>query len=130
MTNQFKVKPKEKSRMSEQDKQKLQIAIDPNALYLEETFTDLKVGRIRKLTPVRIDGGPDKGRKSIFVGETQLAIKGQVLPIQCDIDALGLADAVEKFPEAVHQAFEQIVKEAEDAQKVKKEEESRIIIPK
>ncbi len=116
--------------MSEQGTQKLQIAIDPNALFLEETYTDLKVGRIRKLTPVRIDGAPDKSRKSIFVGEAQIAVKGQVLPIQCDIDAAGLAEAVEKFPEAINQSFEQIVKEADAAQKIHKENESRIIVPK
>ena len=116
--------------MSEQEKQKLHIAIDPNLLYLEETYTDLRVGRIRKLTPVRVDGTPDKNRKPLFIGEAQLGVKDHILPIQCDIDAMGLADAVEKYPDAIHAAFERIVKEAEEVKKAQKENESRIIIPK
>jgi hypothetical protein len=126
----FEENPKEKNTMSDTGLKRVQIVIDPNDLYHEETYTDLKVGRIRKLTPVRIDGGPDKSRKPIFVGETQLGVKGQIIPIQCDIDARGLAEAVEKYPEAIEAAFEQIVKEAEKAKKTQKENESRIIVPK
>ena len=116
--------------MSDQGKNKFQVVIDPNTLYLEETYTDLKVGRIRKLTPVRIDGEVDRNRPPLFVGETQIGVKGQILPIQCEIEARGLGEAVEKYPEAIEQAFEQIVKEAEAAKKVQKENESRIIVPR
>ncbi|MBN2427268.1 MAG: cytoplasmic protein [Deltaproteobacteria bacterium] len=116
--------------MSDTGLKRIQVVIDPNTLYLEEIYTDLKVGRIRKLTPVRIDGELDKSRKSIFVGETQLGVKGQIIPIQCEIDAKGLADAVEKYPAAIEATFEQIVKEAEAAKKAQKENESRIIVPK
>ena len=116
--------------MSDHGKQKIKIAIDPNALYLEETYTDLKVGRIRKLAPVRIDGTPDKNRQPLFVGETQIGVKGQIIPIQCDIDARGLAEAVEKYPEAIQEAFDRIIKEAEEAKKAQKENESRIIVPR
>jgi len=116
--------------MSDQRKQKIPIAMDPNTLYHEETFTDLQVGRIRKLTPVHIDGTPDKSRKPLFVGETQIGAKGQVIPIQCDIDARGLAEAVEKYPEAIEMAIEKLAKEAEAAKKIMKENESRIIVPR
>ena len=130
LTDHFQENPKEKFRMSDQGINKFQVVIDPNTLYQEETFTDLKVGRIRKLTPVRIDGEVDKNRRPIFVGEAQIGVKGQILPIQCDIDAKGLAEAVEKYPKAIEKAFEQIVKEAEAAKKAQKDNESRIIVPR
>lgn len=116
--------------MSDQGINKFQVVIDPNTLYQEVTFTDLKVGRIRKLTPVRIDGEVDKNRRPLFIGETQIGVKGQIIPIQCDIDARGLAEAVEKYPKAIEKAFEQIVKEAEAAKKAQKDNESRIIVPR
>ena len=34
-----------------------EIKVDPKALYLEEIFTDRRVGTIRRLTPVNKDGG-------------------------------------------------------------------------
>ena len=115
--------------MSEAEgKAKLQISMDRNNLYREEIFTDFKVGRIRQLTPIRVDGGPDKNRKTIFIGETQVRINPtDIIPIQCDIDARNLMDAIEKFPEAVHQHMEKMVKEAKE---LKRQSESRIIVPK
>lgn len=116
--------------MSDERKPKINISINPNTLYHEETYTDLQVGRIRKLSPIHIDGTPDKNRKPLFVGETQIGAKGQVIPIQCDIDARELAEAVEKYPEAIERAIEKLAKEAEAAKKVLKENESRIIVPR
>ena len=116
--------------MSDQGLKKINAVIDLNTLYREETYTDLKVGRIRMLTPVRVDSTVDKNRPAVFVGETQLGVNGQVIPIQCEIDARGLAEAVEKYPAAIEHAFDQIVKEAEAAKKIQKENDSRIIIPK
>lgn len=115
--------------MSSKNKQEIDIKIDPNNLFHEETFTDLKIGRIRKLSPVRIDGTPDKNRKPFFIGETQLAVKDQVLPIQCEIDAMGLAEAVEKYPKAIQEAFDKLLREAEAAKKIQEETKSRIIVP-
>lgn len=34
-----------------------QAAMDPSQVYREETFTDRRVGTIRRLTPVTADGG-------------------------------------------------------------------------
>ena len=44
------------------------IAVDQNNLYREETFTDLKVASIRRLTPIKPDGSDDFTRPAIFVG--------------------------------------------------------------
>ncbi|NLV24754.1 MAG: cytoplasmic protein [Deltaproteobacteria bacterium] len=109
-------------------KTKLQMTMDPNNLYREELYTDFKVGRIRQLTPVRADGGPDKNRKTVFIGETQVRINtNDIIPVQCDIEARNLLEAVEKFPEAVHMQMERMVKEA---QELKRQQDSRIIVPR
>ena len=51
---------------------KISVEIDKNNLYLEESFTDLKSGSIRRLTPVTADGSEDKSRKTLFMAHTQL----------------------------------------------------------
>ena len=39
-----------------------EMKIDVNELYKEETFTDRRVGMVRRLLPVRPDGSPDGSR--------------------------------------------------------------------
>jgi hypothetical protein len=39
-----------------------QASMDSTQIYREETFTDRKVGTIRRLTPVSADGGADAAR--------------------------------------------------------------------
>ena len=39
-------------------------SMDPKALYLEEVFTDRRIGTIRRLTPVKPDATPDVARPS------------------------------------------------------------------
>ena len=41
-----------------------EIKIDPAALFLEEVFTDRRVGTIRRLTPVDGNGAPTRPGKS------------------------------------------------------------------
>ncbi len=50
----------------------IDLKLDGNNLYREESFTDLKVGAIRKLTPVTTDGSLDISRHPIFMAHTQL----------------------------------------------------------
>jgi hypothetical protein len=40
------------------------IKVDPKALYLEEVFTDRRIGTIRRLTPVTKDGTRDARARS------------------------------------------------------------------
>ena len=58
--------------MSEETSPLGDIAVDQDNLYREETFTDLKVASIRRLTPVTADGSDDPSRPTLFVGETTL----------------------------------------------------------
>ena len=103
------------------------IKMDPNNLYREETFTDGKVGAIRRMLPVKLDGTDDGSRDIVFMGNTQLVSpSGQPVPIQCPIEAKTLEEAINKFPEAVNQTVSHIMAEAKKSQE---KEKSPIIQP-
>ena len=95
-------------------------------LYQEEVFSDLRVGSIRRLTPVLPDGSRDMGRPQLFTGQTQLMSPAGPLPIQCNIDATSLDEAMLKFPQAINEAVEKLVQEAEE---IRRQETSRIVVP-
>jgi hypothetical protein len=46
--------------MAEEQNPQAELKIDRSNLYREETFTDLKVGMIKRMTPVKSDGADDK----------------------------------------------------------------------
>ncbi len=102
------------------------MAVDQNNLYHEETFTDLKVATLQRLTPIKPDGSPDPSRETLYVGQTQLLSQAGPVPVHCPIEAGSLAEAMEKFPAAVKQAVERMV---EDAREIQHQEASRIIVP-
>jgi hypothetical protein len=102
------------------------IEVDKDALYREDIFTDRKAGTIRRLTPVTAAGEPDSSRPVLYSGQTQLLTPGGVLPLSFDVEASSLADAVGKFPAAVHAALEQAI---EEAREYRREASSRIVVP-
>jgi len=103
-----------------------EIAVDKNNLYREETFTDLKVASIRRLTPVTEEGLDDSTRPTMFIGETTLMSARGPLPINCPIDAPNLTAAFDAFPQAVQAAVERLMEEAREMQR---QEASRIVVP-
>ena len=103
-----------------------EMKLDQENLYHEETFSDLKMGWLRRLTPVNPDGTRDKRRESIFIGQTQLASPQGPIPIQCHIPAKTLPEALKKFPEYMEMTMKQMV---EQAMEMKRETSSRIITP-
>ncbi|MFK7896857.1 MAG: hypothetical protein AB8G23_13525 [Myxococcota bacterium] len=112
--------------MSEETNPLGDIAVDLENLYREETFTDLKVASIRRLTPVKADGSDDTSRPTMFVGETTLMSARGPLPINCPIEAASLTDALDAFPQAVQQAVERLMEEAREMQR---QEANRIVVP-
>lgn len=112
--------------MSEGQKPISEIQVDKANLYREETFTDLRVATIRRLTPILADGTQDSSRKVIYAGETQLMSAAGLLPIQCNIEAESFEDALDQFPEAVNKAVEKVIEEAKEMQR---REASRIVVP-
>ena len=107
--------------------------IDRTNLYIEESFTDLKIGTVKRLTPVKTDGSEDKSRKTMFVGHTSIMTPNGPLPIQNVIEAKELAQAIKKFPEAMQEAMARLIEEVKKYQEQQQSEiqrpESNIIIP-
>ncbi len=102
------------------------IRINQNSLYREEVFTDMTIGSLHQMTPVKVNGEIDKQRKIMFIGQTQLITKQGPLPIRFPIDARNLQQAVDKFPEAMEDFVNRMIAEAKEIQR---QEESRIILP-
>lgn len=102
------------------------IQVDKTNLYREEVFTDLKIASIRVLLPITVDGQADTSRPVLYTGETQLMSQMGPVPVHAPIDAANLAEAIEKFPEAVNKAVERLMEEARELQR---REASRIVVP-
>jgi hypothetical protein len=103
-----------------------EIKLDPNGLYREEIFTDRKAGTLRRLTPIKIDGTTDGTRAVLFSGQTQLLTPAGVLPLVFEIEATTLAEALERFPDAMKVALDEAI---EEAREMRREAASRIVVP-
>ena len=103
-----------------------EIKVDPKQLYLEEIFTDRRVGTIRRLTPVNTEGARDLARAVLYVGETQVLTPAGALPIAFEIGAGSLEEAADKFGQLAKEAIERTVKELQD---LRRQAASQIVIP-
>jgi len=112
--------------MSDEKKSITDMSVDLGNLYKEETITDLKVASIKQLTPIKVDGERDESRPIMFIGQTQLMSQMGPVPVQCDIEAENLEEALGKFPAAVQVAVEKMIEEAREMQR---QEAHKIVIP-
>jgi hypothetical protein len=103
-----------------------ELKIDPENLYREEIYTDLRIATIRRLVPIKADGTLDETREPLFTGQTNLMSQAGPLPVECPIDAEDLAEATAKFPAAIQKAVEQLMEEAKE---IRRREASRIVVP-
>ncbi|ARU54715.1 MAG: hypothetical protein MI864_02385 [Pseudomonadales bacterium] len=103
-----------------------EVKMDTDALYLEEVFTDQKVGTIRKMTPVTIDGTPDANRPTLFLGQAQMLTPAGALPLNFEIEAATLAEAVEKFSAAAQDSMEKTIEELKE---MRRQQASSLVIP-
>ena len=103
-----------------------EIKVDPNSLFLEEVFTDRRIGTIRRLTPVTKDGTRDSAKAVLYIGETQVLTPAGALPIGFEIGAGSLEEAAEKFGGLAKEAIERTVKEL---QELRRQAASSIVVP-
>ena len=100
--------------------------MDADNLYLEEVFTDRRVGTIRRLTPVNGKGAIDTTRAIAYIGETQVMTSVGALPISFEIEAKDLAEAASKFGPEAKDAIERTVR---DLQEMRRQAASSIVVP-
>ncbi len=96
-----------------EQKNKIDFTVDRNNLYREESFTDVKVAAIRRLTPVFADGAIDKGRNSVFMGQTQIMTPTGPVVLQAILDAKTIEEAMDKFPAAMQSSMDDMIRERE-----------------
>src|SRR5512139_2529052 len=101
-------------------------AMDPNALYREEIYTDRKLGTLRVMVPVAASGSPDPSRPTLYTGEAQLMTNMGPLPISFDIEARSLAEAVAGYAEAAKAGVEQTMRELAE---LRRQQSSGLVIP-
>lgn len=112
--------------MSDSQSQMPEIKIDADNMYREESFSDLKVGSIRKLIPVTANGDNDDSRDIRYEGSASLMTPAGSLPLSFELEADDLAGAIEKFPEAVNAAAERAINELKEMQR---EQSQKIQVP-
>lgn len=100
--------------------------MDSASLYREEIITDRKVGTIRVLTPIKSDGAADASRAVIYIGEAQLMTSVGTLPINFELEAKTLEEAVSQFAGTAKEAVERTMK---DLQELRRQAASSIVVP-
>jgi hypothetical protein len=103
-----------------------QANMDATQIYREETFTDRRVGTIRRLTPVTAEGEPDAARSTLFVGQAQVMTPMGAVPISFELDSPTLDGAIAKFGDAAEHAVQQTMREL---QELRREQASSLVIP-
>jgi hypothetical protein len=101
-----------------------QMSIDD--LYLEEVFTDRRVGTIQRLSPVDAMGRPDPARTVLYIGQTQILTAAGALPLSFEIEAASLQEASSKFGDGAKLALQQTMERLEE---MRRDAASSIIVP-
>ncbi len=100
--------------------------MDADGMYLEEMFTDRRVGALRRLTPVKRDGSPDSSRPVLFVGQAEIMTNMGPVPINFEIEGETLDQAVEGFAAAANAAIERTVQQI---QEMRRQAASQLVVP-
>jgi hypothetical protein len=108
------------------DERMIEPDMNPQDLWLEEIFTDRRVGTIRRMTPVDGNGARDAAREVLYIGETQVMSQLGALPINFVLEAKSLEEAAKMFGSAAKVAIERTVKEL---QELRRQQASSIVVP-
>ncbi len=102
------------------------LKMERDRLYLEEVITDLAAGTLRRMTPIRADGTPDASRATLYMGQAQVLSAMGPLPIQFELEASTLEEAIEMFAPEAEKAVRRMVDELRELQR---EQASQIVVP-
>ena len=106
---------------SRPEKAKINLNVDRDNLYREDSVTDVKVAAIRRLTPIKADGSDDDSRDPMFMGQTQLMSPSGPILLQSLLEARTLEEAMDKFPTAMQKEVDKAMAQAEKNHKKKAE---------
>jgi hypothetical protein len=112
--------------MSQPPPEEREAKMDPDNLYREEVITDRRVGTLRMMTPLKSDGSVDSARDTLFIGEAQIMTNAGPLPINFEIEAKNLGEAVANFGDAAKEGVERTVREL---QELRRQASSSIVVP-
>lgn len=94
----------------------IDFTVNRNNLYREESFTDIRVAAIRRLTPVKPDGSEDDSRDPIFMGQSQLMTPSGPIMLQSLLDAKTFEESMDKFPAAMQKEMDRVMTEVKEKQ--------------
>jgi hypothetical protein len=109
-----------------QEENSSEIQMDAQGMCREDIFTDNQVGTIRRLSPVTANGDQDNDRKVQYIGSTQIMTPGGPLPLNFEIPADSLQDAIAGFGPAAEKSVEQTMEELRELQR---QQASSIVVP-
>ena len=103
-----------------------EISMNPDELYRDETITDQKTGTIRVMTPIKDDGSLDESRDVLYIGQSQMMTPAGALPLNFEIEAANLKEAVEKFGDKMKESMQETVERLTEMQR---QQSSKIVVP-
>ena len=101
------------------EKIRINLNVDRNNLYREDSVTDIKVAAIRRLTPIKADGSDDDSRDTIYMGQTQLMSPSGPILLQSLLEAKTLEEAMDNFPVAMQKEVDKAMAQVEKEQQGK-----------
>ncbi|MGE0115533.1 MAG: hypothetical protein AB7T07_11720 [Steroidobacteraceae bacterium] len=99
--------------------------MDVANLYREDTYTDRKLGVIRCMTPVNGEGGLDASRPVLYLGQAEIMTNMGPVPINFEIEASNLAEAVAGFAAAAQQGIERTMQQI---QEMRRQQASQLVV--
>ena len=100
--------------------------MDVNNLYREEMITDRKLGVIRCMAPITPEGTADTARPVLYLGQAEIMTNMGPVPINFEIEAKSLAEAVQGFGAAAQQGIE---KTMQQIQEMRRQAASQLVVP-
>jgi len=94
-------------------------------LYREDTYTDRKLGVIRCMTPVTGEGIQDTSRPVLYLGQAEIMTSMGPVPINFEIPAVTLAEAVAGFAATAQQAVERTMQQI---QEMRRQQASQLVV--
>ncbi len=104
-----------------------EMTMSADTLYREEVITDRRVGTIRRMIPITADGSDDSSRPVAYLGSAQILTPGGALPLNFELEADSLQEAVEQFADAAEKALQSTLEELKEMQR---QAASSIVVPK